>query len=186
MRPRILAGAVLAVLAAGCDYSRTVGNPKTGFTVTFPEKWSSAGEIKQVPDFVQQASRFDCPFDKCSRHALGTALYGRLPERMRTKDGAPPHPDDVVALVDLTLFMRGQFKDKHLRRTQIGPGEGYRIRFTVLNPQRMTVVMHAALAFHGERFLFISVSAPVKDDDHAERLIEEVIERVSQPAAPAS
>ncbi len=171
----------VTVSVAGCDFVRMVGNPQTGFLITFPDKWKSAGDVKPVPDFVQQASRFECRFDRCGRHAIGTGLYGRLPTGMRAELGVLPSADDAAALLDLTLFLRGKLRDTHLRRATVGPTTGYRLSLTLPNKQGMMTIVHCAIVFHADRFLFISVSAPIADDALAEGLVNEVAEGLKVP-----
>lgn len=172
---------LVGLFLSGCVDARMVGNPKTGFIIQFSDKWQGAGDVKPVPDFVQQANRYQCPFDRCGRHALGTGLYGRLPDDMRVAGASLPHADDVAALLDLMLYLRGNLRERHLRRAAVGTTTGYRMRLVLPNAQGMRTVVHGAIVFHASRFLFLSVSAPIADDDVAERMLNELADDVKVP-----
>ncbi len=98
------------------------------------------------------------------RHATGTGLYGRLPTGLRAEFGVLPHVDDAAALLYLTFFLRGKLRDHHRRRATVGPSVEYRLSLTLPNKQGMITIVDCVIVFHGERFLFISVSAPIADD----------------------
>jgi hypothetical protein len=180
---RLLLAVLVALPLVACDLVGTVGNPGMGFTIQFPAKWQSTDVKTKLPDFVQQASRFKCDFDRCGRLVFGVGLYGRLPAHMSSSAGVLPQVDDVVALVDQMLDLRGNLRERHVLQQRIGPSDGYHVRFVLPGSGNLRIVVRANIVFHDSRFLFYSVSAKLADEDRAERLLDELTVSMRRPAA---
>lgn len=177
---------VAALALAGCDLVGMVGNPKTGFTVKFADKWKSQPVTIKLPDFAQQAQGFACELDRCGRYAWGAAVYGRIPDSMKLEPGKLPHRDDVVALVDRMLDLRGKLGSRQVNTYDIANTQGFRVRFVVPNNVGMNVLVRGNLVFHGSHFLFFSVATKVADETQGEQLLDEVAGTLRMPSAPGS
>ncbi len=174
--------ALVAVWLGGCDPVGLVGDARAGFTARFPEKWKpvSPGDAARIPAFVSRAYRFVCEFDQCGRKALGVAAYGNLPERMRTRDGRLPARDDVVALLDQMLELKGGLRDRHVNALDVAGFDGYRVRFS-LPSKAGPALIRGNILFHQDRFLFFSVATRPVDEADSERLLEELAASLRKP-----
>ena len=179
---------LFALLLAGCDLAALgsrVGNPKTGFTVQFPEaKWRlDAGALIKMPSFVNGASRFHCELDRCGRRAVGIGVYGNTERTLGARE--LPRHEDVVVLLDTFLNLRGTLRTDSLRLLTIKGRDTYQVTLTLRDPMGAPVFTRANIVFYENRFLFWGVSSKPADRDMAESLLDEISQSLKVPGPAA-
>lgn len=175
---KLLVLPMLAVVLAACDFVGMVGNPKTGFTFRFPDKWRFDQSVSSVPQFVNQADRYACEVDKCGRRAVGIGVYGNL----RAVDGGQPRYGEIVAALDALLNFGGKLKAQHVNEYPIAGQGGYRVRFAQPAKNGELVLFRGSMVFHGDRFLLMAVTTNARDETLNTQLLDELEGSLKVPA----